>query len=129
MMPRRMLIDPAEWEDVSSDLGSAVVDWARGLTSQEWDQLHALGLPAEYSAIRETDDFEDGDLILWRRQEFETALGQVEYVAPQSNASAYVSSAFADRDPKTGFIETTYIDAELGSVALQIHAWGEIRYG
>jgi hypothetical protein len=128
-MARRMLIDPAEWDDVSSDLGTAITDWARGLTTEEWDQLHALGLPAEWSAVRESDDFEDGDLILWRRQEFETALGQVEFVAPQSTASGYASSAFADRDPRTGYIETTYIDAELGSVALQIHAWGEVRYG
>jgi hypothetical protein len=128
-MARRMLINPEEWDAVASDLGTAIHYWARALTTQEWTALNDLGLGDEWHAVRVHEESHHGELIVWRRQEFETALAQVEFVVPGTRASMYALSSFSDRDMKTGFIETTHIDAELGDVALQLHAWGEVVFG
>lgn len=131
-MPRRMLIDPAEWEDVASDLGFGINYWCRELSEAERKMLTDLHLPEMYTVAVmaiDPDEGTDDQLLLMTKRDYEWALGQIEYVIPQSAVSGYVSSAFADRDMRTGFLETSYLDAEVADVVAQLHLFGEIKYG
>lgn len=131
-MPRRMLIDPDEWEGVASDLGFGINYWCRALTDEESAMLAALRVPEMYTVAVmaiDPDTGEDDQLLLMSKRDYEWALSQIEFLVPQSAVSGYVSSAFADRDQRTGFIETTYLDSDVADVVAQIHLFGEVKYG
>ena len=130
-MPRRYVINPDEWEDIASDMGSAIYYWCRSLTDEESQALRDLNLPPMYTvAVMAEDPEKDGELLLlMTKRDYEWALGQIEFVMPGTAASGYVASAFADRDPKTGYLESTYLDAEVADVVAQLHLYGEVVFG
>ena len=131
-MMHTYLIDPAEWEDVASDLGLGIAYWCRELTDRERASLEVLRLPDTYTVgvmATDPDTGEDDRLLLMTKQDYETALGKVEEVLPMSTVSGYVNSAWADRDRKTGYIETSYLDADVADVVAQIHLFGKVIYG
>jgi hypothetical protein len=129
---RKYLIDPNEWADVASDIGLGVHYWARALTAQEGQALIDLRLPEEYTVAfmaLDPDTGQDDRLVLMRLVDYQLALSLLEDAVPHSNASRYVGSAWADRDRSSGFIETTYLDAEVHDAAVQVHVFGEVVYG
>lgn len=130
-MPRRMLIDPAEWEDVASDLGLGITHWCRSLTDEEHAALEAVHLPEMYTVrCMAEDPAKEGELLLlMTKRDYEWALGQIEFLMPHTAVSAYVASAFADRDKRTNYLESTYLDAEVADVVAQIHLFGEVPFG
>jgi hypothetical protein len=132
MMPRRMLIDPEEWEDVASDLGLGISYWCRELTEAEHQALRDLRLPEMYTVAVmaiDPDNGEDDQLLLMTKRDYEWALGQVEFLAPNSTVSGYVGSAFGNRNMRTNYLETSYLDADVADVVAQLHLFGEIKYG
>lgn len=132
-MARRMLIDPEQWEDVASDLGLGVHYWCRDLTGVEQTLLTSgFRLPDMYTVrcmAIDPNNGQDDRLLLMTRRDYEWALSQIEFLMPHTTVSGYVSSAFADRDPRTGYLETTYLDAEVADAVAQLHLFNEIRYG
>lgn len=130
------LIDPQEWPDVASDVGTGVYYWARELTDDECAALESLHLPREghdgytvaFMAI-DPDTGNDDRLVLVRRREYEAALGRVVQDFSSYRAANDILQAFRDRAAGTGYIETTHLDAETHDVAVQVHAFGEVRYG
>jgi len=132
-MMRKYLIDPREWEDVASDLGLGIGYWCRELTDRELEALEALHVSRETYTVAvmavDPDSGEDDQLLLMSRRDYEAALGLVEDVLPGTMVSGYVSSAWANRDQATGFIETSYVDADVADAVAQIHLFGEVLYG
>lgn len=129
---RKYLINPEEWEDVASDLGLGIHYWCRALTSAESAALNELRLPEAYTvAVMATDPDtgEDDKLLLMTRQDYEVALSRVEDVVPGTLVSGYVSSAWANREQSTGYIESSYLDADVADAVAQIHLFGHIKYG
>lgn len=130
-MARRMTINPEEWPDVASDMGLGIHYWCRELTDEESAALQALHLPEMYTVAVmaiDPDTGEDDRLLLMTKLDYETALGQVEFVIPGSRVSGYVGAAFANRDMRTNYLETTYLDADVADVVAQIHLFGEVKY-
>lgn len=130
-MPRRFEIDPAEWEDIASDLGLGITHWCRSLTSEEHAALDALHLPDMYTIRAMAEDpAKEGELLLiMTKRDYEWALGQIEFLMPGTAVSAYVASAFGDRDRRTNYLESTYLDAEVADVVAQLHLFGEVPFG
>jgi hypothetical protein len=130
-MPRRFVIDPAEWEDIASDMGLAIHYWCRSLTVAEHEALAAVNLPDMYTIRAMAEDpVKDGELLLiMTKRDYEWALGQIEFAVPGTAVSAYVASAFADRDKRTNFIESSYLDGEVADVVAQLHLFGEVPFG
>lgn len=131
-MPRRMVIDPEEWGDVASDLGLAIHYWARELTVSETAVLQALRLPEMYTVrcmAIDPDTGQDDRLLLMTKRDYEWALGQIEFLIPHTDVSHYVSSAFANRNMKTGYLESTHLDSAVADVVAQLHLFGAVTYG
>lgn len=128
---RKFLIDPAEWEDVASDMGLGIHYWARALTAEESEALNRLHLPEQYTVAVMAFDPNTGDdekLLLMTRENYEAALARFEDLVPGTEESGYVSSAWANRDQRTGYIETSYLDASIADIVAQIHLFGEVKY-
>ena len=131
-MPRRYEINPEEWEAIASDLGFGINYWCRELSEAEREMLKALRLPEMYTVAVmaiDPDSGEDDQLLLMSKRDYEWALGQIEFLMPGTYVSGYVASAFADRDPKTNFVEASYFDSEVADAVAQLHLFGEIQYG
>ena len=88
-----------------------------------------------YQALNvEAQQKSSGSFLHWTKRMIEIrkrhpvfGLGSYEELSA-SNPSVLAFVRGSDLDLSTGFIETSYLDSEVEGVALQIHAWGEVRY-